>query len=172
MNISTIALLLLTPLLVWRVYDRLKKMMGRQRSLLARHTAGLVVFSAVILIVTTGLLPTPELLAWLALGVAIGIGYGVWGLRLTRYENTSKGLFFTPNRRLGILVPMLMVARLLYIGFEKYAEEISVKAMVELTHNPITIIPLGLMAGYFASYSAGLLLWRRKQRIQTEAEPF
>ena len=51
---------------------------------------------------------------------AAGIGYGVWGLRLTRFENRRR-LFFTPNARLGMVIAMLFMARVMYIGFEMYA---------------------------------------------------
>jgi hypothetical protein len=93
-------------------------------------------------------------------GTAAGIAYGVWGLRLTRFEDTGQGYYFTPNARLGIVVAMLFVARILYIGFEMYANQGSSTPNPKFTDSPITLLALGLMAGYFATYSAGLLRWR------------
>ena len=161
MNLTTLALLVLTPLLVWRVYSRLKGMMQRQRSIVSRHWTGLGVFMAMVLVPGSDLMARPMSLAWLAVGTAAGIAYGVWGLRLTRFEDTDEGYYFTPNARLGILMAMLFVARILYIGFELYANQGSGVPAPRFTDSPLTLLSLGLVAGYFGTYSAGLLRWRR-----------
>lgn len=41
---------------------------------------------------------------------------GVYGLRLTRFERTPTGLFYTPNAHLGIALSLLLVLRLGYRG--------------------------------------------------------
>lgn len=170
MNSYTLALLALTPLLVWRVYSRLKGMMQRQRSLLARHTSGLVVFGGMLVVLASSLVGKPMSLVWLGLGTVGGIGYGVWGLRLTRYEATPQGYFFTPNARLGIAVGMLFVARLLYVGFDIYAGQNGVAAAAqEFNDSALSLMAVGLLAGYFGGYSAGLLRWRRAERKAHEA---
>jgi hypothetical protein len=161
MNLTTLALLVLTPLLVWRVYSRLKGMMQRQRSIVSRHWTGLGVFMAMVLVPGSELMARPMSLAWLAVGTAAGIAYGVWGLRLTRFEDTDQGYYFTPNARLGILVALLFAARILYIGFEMYANQGSGVPTPRFTDSPLTLLSLGLVAGYFGTYSAGLLRWRR-----------
>lgn len=162
MNLTTLALLVLTPLLVWRVYSRLKAMMARQRSIVSRHWTGLGVFAAMVLVPGSELVTRPASLAWLAVGTAAGIGYGIWGLRLTRFEDTGQGYYFTPNARLGIVIGMLFVARIMYIGFELYANQGSGQAPGRLTDTPLTLLSLGLAGGYFATYSAGLLRWRQR----------
>src|SRR5213079_2648604 len=70
MNLSTLALLILVPLLVWRIYSRLKTAMARQRSIVARHWTGVGVFLAMVLVPATELVDKPGLLAWLAAGTA------------------------------------------------------------------------------------------------------
>ncbi len=45
-SITTLALLVLTPLLVWRIYSRIKTQMQRQRSIVSRHYTGVLVFGA------------------------------------------------------------------------------------------------------------------------------
>jgi hypothetical protein len=161
MNLTTLALLVLTPLLVWRVYSRLKAMMQRQRSIVSRHWTGLGVFAAMVLVPGSELAARPMSLAWLAVGTVAGIAYGVWGLRLTRFEDADDGYYFTPNARLGILVALLFVARIMYIGFEMYANQGSGTPAPKFTDSPLTLLSLGLVAGYFGTYSAGLLRWRR-----------
>ncbi len=160
MNLTTLALLVLTPLLVWRVYSRLKTQMQRQRSILTRHYTALLVFVAMVLVPASELVSNLPALGWLAVGTAGGIGYGVYGLRRTRFEITPEGYFFRPNARLGIAVAMLFVARVLYVGFEIYANQGSNTPTPKFTDSPLTLLSVGLLAGYFGTYSAGLLRWR------------
>ena len=159
MNLTTIALLVLTPFLVWRVYSRLRTMMARQRSILSRHWTGVGVFLAMVLVPASELVSRPEGLAWLLAGTAGGIAYGVWGLRLTRFENDT--CHFTPNARLGTVIAMLFFARVMYIGVEIYANQGNGVATPGFTDSFITLLALGLTAGYFGTYSAGLINRRR-----------
>jgi hypothetical protein len=162
MNLTTLALLVLTPLLVWRVYSRLKTQMGRQRSIVSRHWTGVLVFTAMIAVPASELMDRPLPLAALGAGTLAGIAYAAWGLRLTRFEDTSEGYFFTPNARLGIVVAMLLVARVLYIGVEMYANQGSGVPVLRFTDSPLTMLIVGVTGAYFATYSAALLRWRAK----------
>ncbi len=159
MNITTIALLVLAPLLVWRVYLRIKAMMQSQRSILSRHYTGLIVFAGMVLIAGSEVATRPALLGWLAVGTAAGIAYAIWGLRLTRFDNTT--LFYAPNARLGMVIAMLFVARVLYIGVDIYANQNSGVPTPGFTESELTLLAIGLTGGYFGTYSAGLIRWRR-----------
>lgn len=163
-TITTLALLVLTPLLVWRIYSRIKKQMLRQRSIVSRHYTGLLVFGAMILVPLGQLFDTPYNLAALVVGAGGGIGYAVWGLKLTRFEDTPQGYFFTPPARLGLVIAMVLVARLLYIGIEIYANQGKGIPTQQLTDSPLSMLCVGLTAGYFGWYSAALLRWRRRAR--------
>jgi hypothetical protein len=162
MNLATIALLVLTPFLVWRVYSRLKTAMARQRSIVSRHWTGILVFLAMVLVPASELVNRPAMLGWLALGAAAGIGYAVWGLRKTRFEDTGEGYYFTPPARLGILIAMLFTARILYIGFEMYANQGTNAPTPRFTDSPLTMLTVGLTGGYFGTFSAALARWRMK----------
>ncbi len=164
MNITTLALLLLTPLLVWRIYKRINARMVRQRSIVSRHYTGLLVFGAMIAVPAAELLGNPYNLGALLVGTLAGIGYGVWGLKLTRFEDTPEGYFFTPPARLGLVIAMVLVARILYIGVQIYANQGSGLPTPRFTDSPLTMLCVGLTAAYFACYSAGLLRWRRRAR--------
>lgn len=164
MNLYTLALLVLTPLLVWRIYSRLKQMVVRQRSIIARHWTGLAMFTALVLIVGSEVRHSAELLGWLAVGVAGGIGYGIWGLRLSRLEATEQGAYFTPHPRLGIIAAMLVAARVLYVGFEIYVDQQAGLPMQRFTDAPLTVLALSFAGAYYASYNAGLLRWRYQQQ--------
>lgn len=168
LTVTTLALLVLTPLLVWRIYRRIQSRMVRQRSIVSRHYTGILVFGAMILVPAAQLLDNPYNLAALLVGAAGGIGYGVWGLKLTRFEDTPQGYYFTPNARLGIVMAMILVARILYIGVEIYTRQGTGVPADRLTDSPLTMLCVGLTAGYFGCYSSGLLRWRRKMRQEID----
>ena len=163
MDLTTIALIILAPLLVWRVYSRIKSRMVRQRSIVSRHYTGLLVFFAMVAVPASEL-ANPLTLAALAAGLAAGLALGVYGLHVTRFEETEEGYFFTPNARLGILIAMALVARVLYLGVLIYANKGSNAPTPRITDSPLTMVTVGLTAGYFWMYSAGLLRWRIKLR--------
>ncbi|MFL6709244.1 MAG: hypothetical protein ACJ8HI_13660 [Massilia sp.] len=162
MNPTTLTLLVLTPILVWRVYRRLQTALARQRSIVSRHWTGILVFSAMILVPASVLILQPAKLAWLLIGAAAGIGYGVWAFRKTRLEETDIGYFFTAPPRLGMLIAMLFTARILYIGFDIFANQGA--PTPPFTDSPVSMLAVGLTAGYFGTISAGLALWRYRIR--------
>lgn len=164
MSLTTFALIALVPLLVWRIYSRIKNQMTRQRSIVSRHYTGLLVFAALVLVPGTQLGDRPFQLAALAAGSLAGIALGTYGLRRTRFEDTPEGYFFTPPSRMGILVAMLLVARVIYLGIEIYMNQGSNRPNPRFTDSPITMLCLGMTAAYFATFSAGLMRWRQRKR--------
>lgn len=164
MNITTLALLALTPILVWRIYARLKTQMARQRSIMSRHYTGILVFGALILVPLAQVISRPMELAALAAGSALGVFWGVFALRRTRYEDTQEGYWFTPPMRLGIVMAMVLVARILYVVFELYTLQGTGATPTRFTESPLSMLCVGLTGGYFLAYSLGLLVWRRKLR--------
>lgn len=164
MSITTLALILLFPILVWRIYQRLKSQMTRQRSIMSRHYTGLLVFAAMMLVPAAGLADRPFSLAALGLGAIVGIGLANYGLRRTRFENTAEGYYFTPPMRMGILVAMLLVARVLYLGIEIYMNQGSGLPSPRFTDSLLTMFSLGITAAYFATFSASLMRWRQRLR--------
>lgn len=165
MEITTITLLLLVPLAVWRIYSRLKALMGRSPSQLWRHYA-----AAVVLPLLAGVLAASLLGYWLALGAlvlgaAAGAALGGWNMRLSRLENTQEGFFYTPNLRLGMVISMLVVGRLIYRLFELYLRmhEGTPLPPEDFHQNPLTTLLFGLIAGFYASYHLLLVRWRRGQ---------
>ncbi len=164
MSLTTLALVFLVPFLVWRVYQRLKSQMVRQRSIMSRHYTGLLVFAAMLVVPATELADRPLSLATLAAGAIAGIGLATYGLRRTRFENTPEGYFFTPPMRMGILVAMLLVARVIYLGIEIYMNQGSSRPNPRFTDSPVTLACLGVTAAYFATFSASLMRWRQRLR--------
>jgi hypothetical protein len=169
MTLTTLALLLLTPILVWRIYSRLKTQMARQRSIMSRHYTGVLVFVGMLLVSLSEVATRPMPLGALVAGAALGVFWGVFALKRTVYDDTEAGYFFTPPMRLGIVMAMILIARVLYLGVEIYAsQQGSGGPTPRFTDSPLTMLCVGLTGGYFGAYSVGLLLWRRKLRQAVE----
>lgn len=169
MSLTTLALIALVPLLIWRIYQRLKTQMGRQRSILSRHYTGLFVFSVMLLIPASELADRPLQLAALAAGAIGGIALGSYGLRRTRFEATPEGYFFSVPQRMGILVAMLLVARVVYLGIEIYMNQGSAQPNPRFTDSPVTMVCLGITAAYFATFSFNLMRWRKQKRKEIDS---
>jgi hypothetical protein len=148
----------LVPLVMWRVYQRVKRLMVRQRSQPWRHWISVVLFPALLVLMGTLSLAHPQALAGMAAGIAAGAAFGVLGLRKTRYEHIGSEFFYTPNAHIGVLVSLLFVGRLLYRGYEFYV--LGTAQPQDFASSPLTLLVFGVLAGYYTTYAAGLLRWR------------
>jgi len=158
---STITLIVLIPLILWRVYSRIRRMVGRQRLSRVRPWVTLVIFPLILAMLALAALHRPERLAILVVGIAAGVGLAIFGLRRTKFEATPQGLYYTPNAHLGIALSLLFVARILYRFIEIYALNPTVpRDMREFGSSPLTLAVFGLLAGYYIGYAVGLVRWR------------
>jgi ABC-type nickel/cobalt efflux system permease component RcnA len=150
-------------LIAWRLYARIRRMVGRQRLSRYRAPVTLVVFGGLVLLVALPSLARPERLAWLLLALACGVALGLFGLRQTTFEVIPKqGFFYTPSTRLGIALTLLFVARIAYRVFETLAAPSMPRSAAEFAQSPLTLSVFGLLAGYYIAYAAGLALWRAR----------
>lgn len=166
METTTLALLVLVPLLVWRIYSRLKRLTSRQQSHLWRHWTAVILCPLLLLGLAFSTKFDVLPLSCLAAGALAGGWLGFFGIKLTRFENTGKTLFYTPNRYLGMSVAMLFAARMIYRGMELYMNS---RALIPQPNepfgqSPLTLLTLGLVAGYYAIYGWGLVRWRLRQK--------
>jgi hypothetical protein len=158
---ATIAILVLMPLLAWRIYARIRRVVGRQK--LSRRRAGLTlaVFPVLITLLILVSQAHVERLAWLAVGLAAGSLLAVYGLRLTRFESLPEGVFYTPSAHLGIALSLLLVGRVLFRLFQLYGSDAStLPAATNAMLGPFTLLIVGLLAGYYMGYALGLVRWR------------
>jgi cytochrome b561 len=154
------------PLIAWRVYRRVRRMIGRQRSKAWRHWTAAVFFPLLLGMLALGALARPAALAILAAAVAVGLGLAMWGLSLTRFERTPEGIFYTPNAHIGIALSLLLVARVLYRMFEIATLPLprGGAGMQDFARSPRTLVVLGMLASYYAAYAVGVLLHRHRLR--------
>jgi hypothetical protein len=166
---STIVLFLMLPLLAWRVYMRFRRMVGRQRLSPVRPWITLAIFSIFLVVLTWGAFASVDRLEWLGAGLTGGTLLALFGLYQTRFEPTAEGLFYTPNAYLGIAMSLLFLGRIAYRIFEVYnIQPGSFHGPSSFTRSPLTLGIFGIIAGYYMSYSIGLMLWRyRVSQAQT-----
>ncbi len=173
----TFTLLVLLPLLAWRVYSRFRRMVGRQRLSRIRPWVTLVIFPLLISLLCFAARFHTERLWWLATGLGLGSILGIYGLRKTHFEPTKQGLFYTPNAHLGIALSLLFVGRLIYRLVEVYVLAPSMPHGIDdFARSSLTLAVFGLLAGYYISYAMGLIRWRfrvlRAKRLRESQASF
>ena len=162
MNTPTIVLLALSPLIAWRLYSRVRRMVGRQRLSRIRPWIPVCLFPILVLLLALASLQHPLALASLTGGLLIGSLLAVYGLRLTRFERTAQGLFYIPNAYLGSALSLLLVGRILYRLAELYVGGLPPAGVpADFARSPVTLAIFGTLAGYYVAYAIGLLRWRR-----------
>lgn len=156
---------IIAALIGWRMYRRIRRLIGRQPVRTKRLVMTMVFFP--ILVVLLGLtgLRDPLLPMGLAAGVAIGVALAYVGLRTTVFEATPEGLFYTPNRTIGIALSLLFIARIAWRFGALYIASggIDANAIQGFGRSPLTLLIFGVLAGYYTAYAAGVMHWSRQQ---------
>lgn len=152
-------------LIGWRLYRRTRKLIGRQPSRKWRHGVSVVALPLLLAVLGLGAaFASREALLALLGGVVIGIGLAIWGLRLTRFEHTEEGWFYTPNARIGIALTLVLAGRIVWRLVElgrMYGTPLR-GASQDVMRSPLTLLIVATLLAYYAAYAAGLLRWRMK----------
>ena len=158
-------------LVVWRVLARIRRLLGRQRLSKIRPWITVVVFPLVFVLLLATNLAHPAAGATALAGALVGAGLGVLGTRLTKFEATPAGLFYTPNAHLGIALSLLFVLRLAwrFVALQTGNRSLDA-ASTQIGANPLTMAIFGTLAGYYVAYAIGLLRWRAQVARQANAE--
>ena len=158
---AAFGLLLLVPLVAWRMYARFRRLVGRQRASRVRPWITLAVFPAIVALLAYAVRVDAAALASLAGALAVGALLGCYGLAKTQFEATAAGLFYTPHAPLGIALSLLFAGRIVYRLFELSGLAAGTGRVADLGPSPLTLALFGLLAGYYVAYAAGLVWWRR-----------
>jgi hypothetical protein len=149
------------PLVLWRVYSRIKRLTTRQRSKVWRHRTTLVFFPLLVLLLAAlSLRTSPIALAGLAAGLPLGLVLARMANSRTKFEQAGDEYYFTPHAPIGMLVALLFIGRMGYRAYEYYA--LGSLAHPEFVTSPLTLFIFGILAGYYMTFAAGLLAWRRR----------
>ena len=163
---STAVYLSLGALVAWRVYTRVRRLVGRQKLSKYRPLVTLVIFPLLVVLVALPSLARPVNLLWLAAALFGGVCLGLYGLSRTRFEEIpNEGLFYTPNAHLGIALSLVFVGRIVYRLIEIFVLAPAIpRGPAEFAQSSLTLAAFGLLAGYYISYAAGLVRWRFRVR--------
>lgn len=164
MEMTTIVLLMLVPVAVWRIYSRVKAMLVRTQSELWKHyTVGGVMAAALVVLAVLSIGKWAAL-GTLVVGASLGAYLGRRQFSLTRLQNRPEGFFYTPDRRLPLLIIMLFVSRLIYRLFEAYLHMHDGIALdPDFLGSPVTTAVFGLLAGFYLVYCVLLVRWHKSQ---------
>lgn len=172
MTTTQLVLAALIPLVLWRLYSRVKRFVGRQRSRLWRHMAATIFFPAMVALFALLALHDPLAFAALAAGTLVGAGLALWALKLTTFEHAGDEFHYTPNARIGIAIALVFIARILYRAIEIFAAGgMPRSGAQDFARSPLTLLVFGLLAGYYALYAAGLIRWRLSAAAATPPGP-
>ena len=166
----------IAALVAWRLYSRVRRMVGRQRLSPVRPWVTACLFPVLIALLLVASLGHPEATAALVAGCAIGVGLALYGLRLTKFEATPNGLFYTPNAHLGIALSALFIVRIGYRAVALFMLGGATGAsfaepQTAFVRSPLTLLIFGTLAGYYVAYAIGLIRWKRGVAKAPAAEP-
>jgi hypothetical protein len=99
-----------------------------------------------------------KLLVGLLAGLAVGVPLGWLGLRLTRFETGPPGPCYIPNSYLGVGLSMLLAARVAYRFLVFSQVQQPAQPRPQFMGSPLTLFIFGLLAGYYMTYYAGILI--------------
>jgi len=158
---SVLIFIAVVALLAWRMYSRIRRVIGRQHLSPRRPWVTVVLFPVLILLLGRSAFASSAATFGLIAGIGIGTALGFYGLQLTKFERTSEGLFYTPNAHIGVALSVVLVVRIVYrLGQTLLGGPPPPPG--QLVYGPLTLTMLGTMAGYYVTYAIGLLKWSRR----------
>jgi hypothetical protein len=158
---SLLPFLFIVPIVIWRLYSRVKRNVGRQQFSKWRPWLTLTLFPTIVILISLGAVAQPLRLLAMAGGIFAGAVLGVFGIRHTKFENTPQGLFYTPNAHIGIALSVLFTGRVIYRIVQLYSMEPNAQLNpADFASSPLTLSIFGLLAGYYVTYAIGLLRFK------------
>jgi hypothetical protein len=144
-------------LMVWGIYRRVRRNIGRQPLHPRRIAVSLVILSVIGIIFLNLARQQLPLLSALGGGGLLGALLGFGGLRLTRFETTAEGHFYTPNTSIGVALSALFIGRMLY-RLWVFHDASAVAHGPPPFQSPLTLFIIGLNMGYYFVYYLGLFV--------------
>jgi len=165
-------LAVIAALFAFMLYRRFRRLFGRQALQPARLKARIVVLAIVAALFVLRGLHSPNIAAAVLGGGALGAALAWLGIRLTRFEVTEKGIFYTPSGYIGIVLSALLLSRLAYRFVVLYPTFQASKAetgdpFAMYQSSPLTVALLGIVIGYYMAYCIGLLMRGAELRGQS-----
>jgi hypothetical protein len=155
---------LLACFIVWRLYTRMRRNIGRQPLRPTLMIIRIVILSLLTIALGVFSLFHPQLLIGLGPGLVLGLPLAWWGLTTTKYETTPQGKFYTPNVYLGIGLTVLLAGRVLYrllVVMPNMRNASNAGTQQPFMQSRLSLFLFGFWASYFIAYYIGVLLRSR-----------
>lgn len=151
-------------LIVWSVYRRVRRNIGRQRLRPRRAAISLVILSIVSVVTGGTSVHNINLLLGFGGGLVPGALLGHIGLSLTRFEIKSEGHFYTPSAHVGVALSLIFIGRLIYRYVMLRGLSPATNHVPAAAQSPLTLFIFGLLAGYYIVFYAGVLIHSHDQK--------
>jgi hypothetical protein len=151
----------------WSFYRRVRRNIGQQPLRPRRAITSITILSLVSVLIVGTSRHNVNLPLGFGGGLLLGALLGVVGLRLTRFETTAAGHFYTPNTHIGIALSILFIGRIAY-------RIIVLRDAVSATQHPpafqsaLTFFIFGLTVGYYLVYQTGLLIHSHDKNVSSQ----
>ena len=177
---STALTALFVPIVGLLLYRRFRHAFVRQRLVLWGMAVRFVLLAG---LATAVIVRSPSRLA---LGVelgalVVGLGIALLGIKYTKLELTTQGVFYTPNKWIGLAVTALFVGRLasrMFMTYSQFATDPVAAAhdgqpafMLQTSAAVWTLGFFVLLAGYYCAYYVGVWLRSRALRANPLLDP-
>jgi hypothetical protein len=149
--------ILIGGLFAWSIYRRIRRNIGRQPLRPRRAITSITILSLVSVLIVGTSLQNINLPLGFGGGLLLGGLLGLAGLRLTRFETTDEGHFYTPNTHIGIVLSVLFVGRFIYQHIMAGNAGTPQNPAMPF-QSPLTLFIFGLTVGYYLVYQTGLLI--------------
>jgi hypothetical protein len=150
-------------LVAWRMYSRIRRMVGKQKYSPMRARVTVTIFPLLFALLAVFAAAHPVAALSLLGGAGLGSLLGIYGLRLTKFEQTPQGLYYTPNAHLGVALSVALIVR---IGFRlvqvAYMTPTDSPPPNAFLSSPFTLAIFGTLAAYYVTYAIGLIRWERE----------
>jgi hypothetical protein len=154
---SPVVPVLVGGLFAWSIIRRVRRNIGRQPLHPRRAKKSIVILSILSVVIVCTSLQNVNLLLGFGGGILLGAMLGFVGLKLTRFETTDEGHFYTPNTQIGIALSVLFVGRFAY-HFIAPDNAATAQNPAQPFQSPLTLFILALTVGYYLVYQAGILV--------------
>lgn len=152
-------------LIAWSVYRRIRRNIGRQKLHPRRAMMSIIILSVFSVLITASSTHNLNLLLGFGGGLLPGILLGLVGLRLTRFETTEEGHFYTPSAHIGVALSVLFIGRLLYRMMVLSNFSVASAQTPAPAQSPLTLFIFGLVAGYYITYFVGVLIHSHDKKL-------
>lgn len=159
--------ILMGALVLFAIYRRVRRNIGRQRVSAGRMQFRIGLLCVVGALIAFAATRDMNLLGALLAGVAIGAALGWLGLRMTKFETTAQGSFYTPHTYIGLIVSALLLGRIAYRFLAVYpsmhaAAQSNQNPFAAYQRSPLTLAIFGVVVGYYILYYIGVLQTSRR----------